>query len=406
MQKAKLSCRSAVWLALFLLARATPAPGIIIRHDRDDGRYLELAKSYSQLVHMNTQEPGKPPDGEGTLVDFRWVATAAHIATLIKPGHLVTLSGRDYEVAAVHMHPEWNDGPHDIALIRLASEVSGVEPALIYRQQDEAGQLVTLVGIGDTGTGVTGPERNDGRVRAATNRIESATEAWLKFPFDQGDKATELEGISGPGDSGGPAFIDDAGKRYLVGIGSGQSTRATGGREGLYGVTEYYTRVSTYAPWMDSIMNDHASDEPQAVESGATIEPVETPEPIETAKTSAPARTARRESCTGTLAEYCERYGGVCPTYDEALEWRSKLCSQRGSWSVTTRACDGGYRQVRWNESLLGGGEEYFNAEGQLVAASLHTDYPAYCNRTSFTQTFGNRDACPARQNGTQLCKR
>ena len=32
---------------------------------------------------------------------------------------------------------------------------------------------------------------------------------------------------------------------------SGQDTRATEGREGLYGVTEFYTRVSSYLDWID-----------------------------------------------------------------------------------------------------------------------------------------------------------
>ena len=61
-----------------------------------------------------------------------------------------------------------------------------------------------------------------------------------------------MEGISGPGDSGGPAFIFVAGKGYLAGISSGQSTRATKGKEGVYGVREYYVRVSSYVNWIST----------------------------------------------------------------------------------------------------------------------------------------------------------
>lgn len=243
-------------LSLALFALTTPAMGIIIRHDRDDSRYQELAASYPQVVHMNTQQPGSPPDGEGTLVDPRWVVTAAHVATLIGPGHLVTAGERDYAVAAVHIHPEWTDGPHDIALVELTTEVRDIAPVLLYRESDESGQVVTVVGIGDTGDGLRGPTHNDGLLRAATNRIDSASELWLKFAFDRGQSATELEGISGPGDSGGPAFLDMPNGRFLVGVGSGQSTRATGGREGLYGVVEYYTRVSTHGAWLLSTMRE------------------------------------------------------------------------------------------------------------------------------------------------------
>ncbi|MGH7860532.1 MAG: hypothetical protein ACREQY_24640, partial [Candidatus Binatia bacterium] len=67
-------------ISLSLLA-AAPSGAIIIRHDRDDSRYRELAADYPQLVHMNTEEPGQPPDGEGALVGPNWVLTAAHIAT-------------------------------------------------------------------------------------------------------------------------------------------------------------------------------------------------------------------------------------------------------------------------------------------------------------------------------------
>lgn len=254
----KVTLYSVAILGILFLGLITPSVAIIIRHDRDDSHYRDLAAAYPQVVHMNTQELGKPPDGEGTLVDSYWVATAAHIASLIKPGHKVTAASVDYVVEAVHIHPAWTDGPNDIALVRLARKVVSVEPVRIYRERDEVGKLITLVGIGDTGTGLTGPTSNDGQLRAATNRIDTVSDAWLKFKFDHGDAATDQEGIGGPGDSGGPAFIDINGVRYLVGVSSGQSTLATEGREGLYGVTEYYTRISSYASWLDSIMSKTA----------------------------------------------------------------------------------------------------------------------------------------------------
>lgn len=40
------------------------------------------------------------------------------------------------------------------------------------------------------------------------------------------------------------------------GISSGQSTSATGGLEGRYGVTESYTRVSIYRDWIDATLRD------------------------------------------------------------------------------------------------------------------------------------------------------
>ena len=46
---------------VLLLAVVSAAQGIIIRHDRDDARYLELGKKYPAVVFMT-------PDGEGTLI--------------------------------------------------------------------------------------------------------------------------------------------------------------------------------------------------------------------------------------------------------------------------------------------------------------------------------------------------
>ena len=74
----------------------------------------------------------------------------------------------------------------------------------------------------------------------------------LQFRFDRpGDPAiTELEGISGPGDSGGAAFQEIDGKLYVVGVSSWQDTRPTGRKQGLYGVIEHYVRVSSHYDWI------------------------------------------------------------------------------------------------------------------------------------------------------------
>lgn len=240
--------------AVALLTAPVPGSAVIIRHDRDDARYVELAEGYPQVVDMNTQEPGGPPDGQGALVAPRWVATAAHIAVLVQPGHRVTVGGDGVAVRSIHLHPEWDDGPHDIALVELARPVDGVEPVGLYGWRDEESREIVVVGRGDTGTGETGPTGNDRKVRAATNVIDEASDLWLKFEFDRGEAATDLEGISGPGDSGGPAFLRRDGETYLAGVSSAQSTRATGGNEGLYGVTEYYTRLSSYLDWLRGVM--------------------------------------------------------------------------------------------------------------------------------------------------------
>ncbi|MDH3734747.1 MAG: trypsin-like serine protease [Gemmatimonadota bacterium] len=243
------SPRSSFLLAVAVFVPLVAAP-IVTRHDTDDAAHRELAERFPSLVHLNL------PDGEAVLIRPEWVLTAAHVAVEVEPGDTLTLAGGDVEVSRVFVHPDWDDGPADIALLRLSRPAVQVQPVDVYRERDEAGQLIYLVGAGYGGSGLTGPDGVLGELRAATNRIDEASDHWLKFRFDdpreEGSAATDLEGISGPGDSGGPAYVERDGVQFVVGVSSGQSTGATGGVEGVYGVTEYYTRVSSYLEWIEA----------------------------------------------------------------------------------------------------------------------------------------------------------
>ncbi len=240
-------------LQVILASMSCHSP-IVIRHDVPDEAYVSFAEKLSAtaaVVRYNAS------DVAGTLIARDWILSAAHVAETLRPGHqLVTARGDSVEVERVVLHPGWleNGRPEDIALIKLARATDGIPTAELYQGRDEVGKEVVVVGNGDFGTGRTGPLRNDGRMRAATNRVDGATEDYLTWRFDDPerfpDRATRLEGISGPGDSGGPAFVRVEDEWLLVGISSGQSTSATDGLEGRYGVTEYYTRVSTYYDWV------------------------------------------------------------------------------------------------------------------------------------------------------------
>lgn len=227
---------------------------LIIRHDVADEKYIQLAKQYPQICHL--------PMGEAALIDSCWALTAGHVGNdLIKDMNngfspTITSNGIKYPVDKVLVHPGFKSMEYglrnDIALIKIKGAVKNIAPAKIYDKQDETGQQITIVGMGDMGTGLTGPQKWDKITRAATNKIDGADNQWLYFVFDSNESAntTEMEGISGPGDSGGPAFIDKDGIRYIVGISSHQKGQDKFGK-GLYGVTEYYTRVSAHSKWIN-----------------------------------------------------------------------------------------------------------------------------------------------------------
>jgi len=239
-------------------------PLLVIRHDVDDSAYQEFGKQFAESVcYLNLRED--TPDGHGTVIDSNWVLTAAHCAVEIQEKleddevHLITFAGVDYQIEEVILHPEWMENEaFDIALVKLDRPVKKGDIIPVYRGENELDREVIVVGKGDIGTGKTGIQGNDGHLRAGTNRVEQATDYWLKWTFDdpaeQPERVTRLEGISGPGDSGGPAFMEVGDSLFVVGISSAQSTRNSGGVEGVYGVLEYYTRVSRYADWIDDNM--------------------------------------------------------------------------------------------------------------------------------------------------------
>lgn len=232
------------WLVAVSLA--APASAIVIRHDRDDRLYRELGEKYPAAVSIL-------PDGTGALIGPDWVLTAAHVARGVSSRNpRVEANGSEYEIARIFIHPDWTRGPHDIALMKLARPVEGIEPVRLYDRDDEVGQQVTFVGRGDFGTGKTGPQEMDRVKRGATNIVEETDDDWVLFTFDAPESATELEGVSGPGDSGGPAFVTRDGVLYTIGV----SVFADGDDgPGRYGVREGYTRVSTHRGWVQDVLD-------------------------------------------------------------------------------------------------------------------------------------------------------
>lgn len=253
------SLRSYLTLSLFSLA--TLGSSIVIRHDKDDKAYIELGKKYNVVAVV-------AGNGLGTVVAPQWIITAAHVAEILNPFNgQVTINGKSYAIEAVYPHPTSETQPlnvqHDMALLKLATPIEDVKPVKLYRSSDEVDKIITFVGSGDTGNGTTGPTKNDGLQRAAHNKIAATTDSRIIFKFDAPPEALELEGISGPGDSGGPALIEKNGQLHILGVSSYNS----GGPHCTYGTMEHYARVSTAVDWIESTMKDAGAAKPKPMTS-------------------------------------------------------------------------------------------------------------------------------------------
>ena len=226
---------------------------MIIRHDIDPEKYLADETSVPSLGSF------KPYGDHAILIHPFWLLTAAHVAKYLSTDDVFSfLNGCKFSIARIVLHPGNREEPEfrdDLALIGLREACTDIDPIKLYTGDEELNQVATFFGRGETGDGVTGPNKEDTKLRIAQNQICQVDNQWIIFRFDAPDEETvlPLEGISGPGDSGGPALLKNTNDTwFLAGISSWQDHQ---GPQGIYGVYECYARVSRYINWINSIIN-------------------------------------------------------------------------------------------------------------------------------------------------------
>lgn len=260
--------KSILLILPILLSVSVPANAIVVRHDKNAKQYLANPDDYKS-VFILLRSTTDAPICSATLISESWALTAGHCVSMsMFKEALREIRGIEVEVGGVKRfidkavaYPNWvreqdPKGP-DLALVHFKDPITDIKPTPLYINKDEVGKVVTIVGWGGTGTGTSGLEVVDRTFRVAQNRVVETLNHTLSWKFDdprdEAAKALELEGVSGPGDSGGPAFTETPEGLAIVGVSSGQYSFGFERRH--YGVVEYYIRVSSFIDWIEKTVS-------------------------------------------------------------------------------------------------------------------------------------------------------
>ena len=236
---------------------AVPSGAILVRADRDDEEYRELATRYPSALGLGVTE------GSGVLIAPRWVLTAAQRGAVLRAtSSPLRIDGHSHEIQEVFVHPDWKPGgDSDLALVFLSTAVAGKEPTPIYRLADEEGQTARIVGVGGAGRIGQKASKADGLPRAGINTVDRVTRLTLEMSLKGPEDASDLQGALAPGDDGAPAFFESGGRILVAGIASRTEDANADGVSGNIGDREIYVRVSAFAAWIDDVMSQAALQE-------------------------------------------------------------------------------------------------------------------------------------------------
>ncbi|HLX22953.1 MAG TPA: trypsin-like serine protease [Usitatibacter sp.] len=246
--------------AVAALAVPLSVPALLIRPDRDDAEYLEMATKYVSAVPIDV-----PGGGEGVLIGAQWILTSARVgATLkaMKSPPVIKVGTRGLKVDGVYVHPVWRPGSNssDIALVHLAGAAK-IEPTPLYRNDDEAGKGVVIVGNGETGKLGDKVLRQDHKARAGINTIDRLSPKVFGMTVKSGDEASDLQAAFTTSESGAPAYFQNEAKElFVIGIASSSKDENSDGLVNA-GDTQVFVRVSAYVPWIEETIEKAAKDE-------------------------------------------------------------------------------------------------------------------------------------------------
>ncbi len=200
----------------------------------------------------------------GTLITPEWALTAAHCIEDMRAAEVEVIVGRHQlssgkgerlDVTHLIMHPEYSDF-HDIALIHLAAPATAGQPIPLVTNAteylDDAATVARVTGWGmipekgeefypDNLHGVNVPITTDAQCKATYGRDVDNTVICAGLESGGADACD--------GDSGGPLVVPHGNAWAVAGVTSwGDGC----GLPGSYGV---YTRVASYASWINGYLS-------------------------------------------------------------------------------------------------------------------------------------------------------
>lgn len=285
---------------VLLAGEAGPAAAITIREDAAPEGIAAYYDSGNVYANVGALRTGTKEYCTGTLLNARTFLTASHCFTLQSPGDQgdiwgplsnVTFSPEDggpaaAQVSSVRTHPGYSGAipTNDVALVALASPVTGLVPVQLATTAPATGQMVILVGYGWAALGSDpGGAISDNRRRVAANILDYVGPAaglpGLSGVSDQIVVATDfdqagnprassmgstdpvaLEGSTQAGDSGGPVFIiGPDGQLIQIGVLTGGYTppgvdatkgEAYGHVFVTYGDASFWPAIWTFQDWI------------------------------------------------------------------------------------------------------------------------------------------------------------
>jgi secreted trypsin-like serine protease len=278
-------------LAALTLLGGWPGSGqaVVRRDDVPLSSYASLGQSPQfQAVGMIEVNYGfgYMPFASATLIAKNYILCAGHVFDKYALGGAVgmrfilggqTIPIQIKQAGVINIAPGYVNNPrtgalnNDISVVKL-SQNSTVVPAAIYSGKSEKGKVGTMVGYGESGTGLTGDQDSTTKL-GGHNTLDVVSKTTIETDFDsphstkQNDfgsaTPTDLEGQLGPGDSGGALWIKVNGQWAMAGVnsfgeeGRGKLTFDGSGDpiEDYYGWISGFTRVSNYLSFIKKYVN-------------------------------------------------------------------------------------------------------------------------------------------------------